>query len=344
MSNNLLQFPRVPESLDSIIKPEELVDIVEMTPLTLQDRRIYNLLIGNAWNSIFDRQQHDIARNALTRHVDSNNQDVTGSLRRLMAAIVVVKVRNNANGRPSTRQMQLLGTNDIEEGGPITYSFPPELVKIIRNTQIFARLHTRVMFELSSKYSLALYEFLQRRKNLKHVRYEVLSVEEVRGMLGVAPGRLRAFGHLNDKAIRPAAKEVSFLTDYEITAEPIRRGRAVTQVKFSWTKKMDVGAQVAAVEELERSRIGRRARMAGEAVGIGEITESQKGDRWAEPQTRLSLSDLDRGREIIRAAGTGWDVYAIAEQFHAFIDAKGAPEHFERAWEGFVRKKAKVAP
>ena len=99
-------------------------------------------------------------------------------------------------------------------------------MKIIRNTQIFARLHTRVMFELSSKYSLALYEFLQRRKNLRYVsRYEVLSVAEVRGLLGVASGRLKAFGHLNDKAIRPAAKEVSFLTDYEITAEPIRRGR-----------------------------------------------------------------------------------------------------------------------
>jgi hypothetical protein len=33
----------------SIVKPGELIDVVEMTPLTLQDRRIYNELIGNAW-------------------------------------------------------------------------------------------------------------------------------------------------------------------------------------------------------------------------------------------------------------------------------------------------------
>ena len=33
----------------SIVKPGELVDIVEMTPLTLADRRIYNLLLANAW-------------------------------------------------------------------------------------------------------------------------------------------------------------------------------------------------------------------------------------------------------------------------------------------------------
>ena len=31
-----------------LIKPGELIDIVELSPLTLQDRRIYNLLILNA--------------------------------------------------------------------------------------------------------------------------------------------------------------------------------------------------------------------------------------------------------------------------------------------------------
>ena len=226
----LEEFPKVPKSLESIVKPEELVDIIEMTPLTLQDRRIYNLLIGTAWNRIFDQKTHEIARSALTGYVDSNNQDVGASLRRLMSAIVVIKIRNNANGRPSTRQIQLLGPNDIEERGPIQYSFPPELVKIIRNTRIFARLQTQVMFALSSKYSLSLYEFLQRRKGLRHVAYEVLTVEEVRGVLGVPKGKLKAFCHLHDKAIRPAAREVSHLSDTEITATPIRTCRAVTHI------------------------------------------------------------------------------------------------------------------
>ncbi len=33
-------FPIVPDDLSSIVKPEELVDIVEMTPLTLQESMI----------------------------------------------------------------------------------------------------------------------------------------------------------------------------------------------------------------------------------------------------------------------------------------------------------------
>src|SRR3546814_9634548 len=41
--------PFDPANYGEIVKPGELVDIVELSPLTLADRRIYNLLIANAW-------------------------------------------------------------------------------------------------------------------------------------------------------------------------------------------------------------------------------------------------------------------------------------------------------
>ena len=39
--------PFDPANYGEIVKPGELVDIVELNPLTLADRRIYNLLIAN---------------------------------------------------------------------------------------------------------------------------------------------------------------------------------------------------------------------------------------------------------------------------------------------------------
>ena len=36
----------------TLVKPGELVDLVEVTPLTLADRRIYNQLLENAWDAI----------------------------------------------------------------------------------------------------------------------------------------------------------------------------------------------------------------------------------------------------------------------------------------------------
>lgn len=349
-------FPKVPEDLSSIVKPEELVDIVEMTPLTLQDRRIYNLLIGNAWNSITSKTRHTISRQELTKYVESNNQDIKASLRRLMSAIVVIKIRNNKNGNPATRQIQLLGTNETEDhGGSIEYSFPEDLIKIIKNTQIFARLHTKVMFELSSKYSLALYEFLQKRKNLQYINYETLSVEETKALFGVGKNKLKSFGHFNDKALKPAIKEVSFLTEYEINAEPIRTGRAVTHIKFSWQKKTDVGAQIAAVEELERSKTGRKARMDGEVENLFSITSSQKSDSLPGPahigaflpkfehqpkKILVSNSAIERAKELILKSEKRLDVYTLEQEFTAHAEKSGfQPDNVDGAFVGFVKGK-----
>ena len=76
--NSKIAFPTVPDDLSSIVKPEELIDIIEMTPLTLQDRRIYNLLIGNAWNEITHKKRHAITRQELTKYIDSNNDNRVG--------------------------------------------------------------------------------------------------------------------------------------------------------------------------------------------------------------------------------------------------------------------------
>ncbi len=341
--SDLKPFPKVPKNLDSIVKPEELVDIVEMTPLTLQDRRIYNLLLGAAWNKFFIEIEHTIAQSDLTKYVDSNNQDIASSLRRLMSAIVVIKIRHNNNGKPSTRQMQLLGENDIEDkGGTIKYSFPPKLISVIQNTKIFARLHTKVMFQLSSKYSLALYEFIQRRKDLKYKNYELRSIEEVRGLLGVGKNKLKSFGHLNDKAIKPAIKEVSFLTEIDIHAEPIRQGRSVTHVKFSWQKKHDIGAQIAAVEELERSRVGRNARMNN---SVERITEYQPHLLSQESDFKVSPLAMEKAKEIVLNAGAGLDIYAIERDFLAYASQKGEKlKSVDGAFIGFVKKRVCKAP
>src|SRR3546814_15040514 len=50
--------PFDPANYGEIVKPGELVDIVELSPLTLADRRIYNLLIANAWERISEPVIH----------------------------------------------------------------------------------------------------------------------------------------------------------------------------------------------------------------------------------------------------------------------------------------------
>lgn len=355
--NPTSRFPTVPQSLDSIVKPEELVDVVEMTPLTLHDRRTYNLLLGNAWNDICKRKQHTISRGTLMGYVDSKNQDIPSTLRNLMASIVVVKIRHNENGRPETRQIPLLGPNAIEERGPIKYSFPQELLDIIEKTQIFARIHTEVMFSLSSKYSLALYEWMQKRINLRYKNSETLSVDEFRAVLNVEKGKLVPFGNFNKYAIKPAIQEVNFLTEYDVEITPVKTGRATTHITVSWQKKGDIGSQIAAVEELERSKIGRKARMDNQveqtlfSPDFPQITNSSDAAPLAatiaafpKQGAVITTQTLDKARDIVRESGCGLDFYNLHAQFsESMASGKFIPDNINGAFIGFIKKKIKEA-
>jgi plasmid replication initiation protein len=347
MKQNESKFPHLSNPDKSIIKPEELIDVVEMSPLTLNDRRIFNLLLGHAWNNIFTQDTHTISRYDLVKYVDSNNQDIATCLRRLMSAIVQIKIPNNKNGKEAIRQIALLGANEIEtNGSEIIYKFPSELVKIIKDTEVFARIHTDVMFQLSSKYSLVLYEFLQKRGNLKHIHYELLSIDELRGLFAVPKGKLKPFGHLNDKAIKPAIKEVSFLSDFEIIAEPVKMGRSVTHIKFSWTRKTDIGKQISAVEELERHKSGRKSRMTDTTETIVESPQGFKkiGTLTSDFMTqkiKVPVEALEEGKKIVLTSRTGKDIYIIEQEFIAYAN-QTPPKNIYGAFIGFVKSKVKT--
>src|ERR1700733_12570072 len=76
----------------SIVKPGELVDIVEMSPLTLTDRRIYTQLLGNAWDKIAEPGRARIRKPVLKKTLPRRPHRLEDSIRRVMSAIVQVRV------------------------------------------------------------------------------------------------------------------------------------------------------------------------------------------------------------------------------------------------------------
>ena len=113
-------------SSETMIKPGELIDVVEMSPLTLSDRRIYNMLIATAWDTIERPVTHSVAKKELRGTRDANDR-VGESIERLMSAIARLEI--DRNGKRSIRRVQLLGSTDEEtqDDGLLHYCFPPEL-------------------------------------------------------------------------------------------------------------------------------------------------------------------------------------------------------------------------
>ena len=250
----------------SMIKPGELIDVLDMA-LTLSDRRIYNLLIANAWDKIGDDTTHCIAKADL-RGNHEGGERLADSIDRLMRTIVRVRVVQD--GRPAVMKVTLLSrtTEHDDAAGLLYYRFDADLRQIILDSRVFGRLRKEVMFAFTSKYALALYEIGEKRRNLQFRWSEVFDLGELRELLGVKPDELTTFGNFNAWCLKPAAKEVNGLADFSVAFRPVKAGRKVTSVQLAWWRKNEDELR-AAFSEVRRHRVGRRARLSGTVEALG---------------------------------------------------------------------------
>jgi len=258
--------PFDPSNYGEIVKPGELVDIVELTPLTLADRRIYNLLIASSWERIGEPIVHRIAKSVL-KGTHQGNERVESSLLRLMGTIAIVTIRKS--GKSYKRRVQLLGPSDesLERDGFLHYRIPEELIEILRNSEVYARLKTQVMYCFESKYALCLYEMIERRIGLEYKQKEEFTIEEIRGLLNVPQGKLERFADLNKYCLKVAVEEINKLCPFYVYFKPIKNGRKVERVALHWFAKTSSGKRDAQ-NLIDQHSIVRRARLRG---GIPEL-------------------------------------------------------------------------
>ena len=257
----------------SMIKPGELVDVVELTPLRLADRRTFNLLIAAAWDNISDDVEHSISKRDLRTQNNNANDRLDETIGRLMGARVRVKIERD--GKEYIRSVSLLETVEepVRSDGQVYYRFPRPLRKLISDSSIFARLSKEVMLNLSSKYALALYEMVQKRGNLTHKTTEIFTVQELRDLLGVPPDKLGRYNNFKSRALAQAVTEVNGLAEHGVAFAEIRKGKTVTHIELSWWKKSEEELR-AAFAEIKQSRIGRTVRLTEQAERAAQRRKS----------------------------------------------------------------------
>lgn len=254
--------PLDPDNTGSIIKPAELVDAVEISVLNRSELVLYNQLLAHAWNDIAPGKIYRIRKSVLRGTHDSNDR-LHESFDRLMSAFAKVRYRDANTGKSLTMRINLLGPNTEEDcdDGYFTYTFHPTLLTLLEHSQTWAKLKSEIIYLLRSKYSLRLYEMIERRINM-HAQSETFSVEDFRAVLGVPKNKLPRFADLNKHCLKPAVEEINQLTDYAVTIAVVKRGRSVEKLVLTWLKKSPEAVQIAA-QERQQSRIGRSARRKG---------------------------------------------------------------------------------
>ncbi len=251
--------PLDPDDRATFIKPTELVDAVEITPLNRAELILYNQLIAHAWNTIAPGRVYSVAKSRLRGSHESNDR-LHEAFDRLMAGFAKVKVRDPKTGLSKTVRINLLGPNAEEEGadGFFHYTLHPSLLEVLKSSRSWARLRSEIQYLLRSKYSIRLYEMIEQRINLRK-QAQSFSIDELRGLLGVPKGKLARFADFNAQCLKVAVGEVNQLTDFEVALRLKKRGRTVETITLTWLRKSDE-ARAQARQERERSRIGRIAR------------------------------------------------------------------------------------
>jgi plasmid replication initiation protein len=254
--------PLDPTNMGRIIKPRELVDIIELTPLNRNETILYNQLLAHSWNDIKTKPVHKVLKASL-RGTHESNDRLHDAFDRLMSAWAKIRARDPATGEMATFRVHLLGTNKEEDkdDGYFYYTFPPDLLAVISQSRAWATIKSHIMYALRSKYSIRLYEMVERRINMMK-QHETLSIDEFRALLGVPEGKLERFADFNKHCLKPALDEVNHLTDFIVEVLAIKNGRSVHSLQLTWFKKSPAEMK-AAFDEREKSRVGRAARWNG---------------------------------------------------------------------------------
>ncbi len=274
---------------DDFAKARELIEIRGTDLLSLHDRRVMNVLYANAGQKLCEDVNHVISISEL-RDNHRGGERVRDSITRLMTTLVKVPAVDK-KGNPATTSVQILSdttiTNDEDSpDGHVIYSFSPGMRAIIKDSTLWGRIRTTVVFAFTSKYALSLYELISARINLTHVWHEEFSLDDFRERLGVPRDKLNRTPDLLRKVIQPAVVEVNGLADFGVKIEPIRTGGTmrglVTGFRVAWWRK-DIPALKETFSELQRSKVGRIARLTNKVETLRPLAELEMSDSSALP-------------------------------------------------------------
>src|SRR5271166_5760896 len=243
-------------------KPAELIQISGHSALTLNARRAITILWHNAHRQgVAAGKDYTIEIDDLKADRHKGYERVEEAIIALMRALITVKMPGG-----KTTRVQFLGGNDLDDpdrpAGVLTYSFDKRLIEILKTSTIWGKITLPVLMAFNSKYAVSLYENVSQMTGLELKQSQSFSLDEFRDMLGVQPGRYKTFGELNKHVLQPAVAEVNALAPFSISVLPIKRGKRVASVLIGWTRK-DSTALREAFDEVQRPRVGRRARING---------------------------------------------------------------------------------
>jgi hypothetical protein len=259
---------------DGVPKAAELIEITGASALEASDRAILNLLYRHAHDSgrlIDPGAEWEVPITALRFSKHYGTERIPESLTRLLGVQVRVSYIDQDSGEPRDLMTHLFNFFDVPSGGKpgsVRYGVPDKLRPILAKSSRWGRIKAEIVCAMSSKYAIALYEMVQLRGNLDR-SIERFPVGRFRELIGVPPGTYDRGNDLLRYVVNPALLEVNGLSEFgiQISVERAHSRAPISAISLTWWRKEGEEYR-ATYQERQRSKLGRKARLRGEAAEV----------------------------------------------------------------------------
>lgn len=333
---------------DEFAKPGKLVEVrfVRGQSLSLTASRLLALMIlaagGDAW-----REGPHRMRKADIRRGHKGNERIADMLEELHRTLFAEDDLSWRGKRAITRfsliqtSREEVDSEDGAEAGWIEWEFTPEARRLIRESETYAVLNRQAVLGFRSSYALRLYELGALRIHRRQTTWKG-DMAALRAALGIPPTVYKDFAQLRRKVLQTAKSEIDQLAHFLVEWREIRRGRAVTELEFTFLPK-GAPAQINTIDEIGRHSVGRQARRSST---VEEVVESptiskpslDKSRALAFPSGTLRYGGDPELRAIALKHGGGWDVDLIASAYRDQMGARLAKlsdQKLRASWTGF---------
>ena len=201
--------------------------------LSLLQRKLSNVLLVNAYDSLLTKTEHEIDEKTLCVMLGYDSNDRL-PLKRALKALAAVQaewdILDDDGGEVEWGVASLL-SHAVLSKGRCRYGYAPALAEKLYNPAIYASINMKVQRRFKSGHALALYENCYRFKKVGSTGW--WPIQTFRRLLGVGESDYyKAFKHLNAKIIKPVVKEINTHSDIEITPEFKKQGRSISEIRF----------------------------------------------------------------------------------------------------------------
>ena len=282
--------------------------------LTLQEKRLIYWLISEIKPDDGDFKPYRVSVKELATFLglENNNriyQQMAQVTERLMRRVMKIEEPENA----SLLQVAWVSSARYHLGkGCVDISFDPQLKPyLIQLKSHFTSIELRYAIHLQSVYAMRIYELL---KQYRKIGERLLSIAELRDMLGIQPHKYQFINDFRRYVIDIAQREVNAKTDIRFAYNALKQGRRITDIRFIISS--NTPAAVLDAGPAEQPASAKLARQL-EAHGVSSAEVTRLLSEYAVDRIAWHVHELERrlrGEHKI-ASPAAWLVQGIRDDY-----------------------------